>query len=672
MKISSACLLTLTCSTALAQGAWLQQQPNNSPPARSMGAMAAMLQQNKTVLFGGETSNGNLNDTWSWDGSNWTQLNPTTSPQILGGSGVTYDAIRDRIVLFSGWNGGQYVPQTWEFDGVNWTQPPAATQPGGRDWCAMTYDYASNNCIMFGGHDWQLPGGAYGDTWTWDGTTWTALTPTVSPSARYGHAMTFDPIRGKVILFGGGTLGNEMWEWSGTTWTQITPATVPPPRAYASMVTDPVRNRVVMVGGEWSGAPLNDVWEWDGVDWSQNVTAGGPPSGGYLASLAFDPVLGQVVHFGGNTQPARAAASNETWLYTPSAVGLATTVPYGNGCGAVNNYASYYEQFPAATFDLGGAPGAENVIQHLNSGAGYVALPGTPAFFTPVAPDLGLGDDTVSGALPLGFSMTFPGGGPTITDVWVASNGYIWLQASTVSDYTESVSELLSQGPRIALLWQDLRPASGGGTGTIHFDSDPANGVAYVTFMGVEQYNNASALVTVQCALFSNGNYELRYGAESMSTLGTDTPIVGYTPGNGALDPGSIDISTTVPIFTLPDQVIADMSLTSGRPIEGTSMNVNIDNMPAGSIFGVVGLSGGQVFPGIQPIPGLGSCVQLIATIDPIYFLPTGTSHTLSLAIPTGTFTGSVVYAQAIALAPGFNAASVASSNGLIWTIDVN
>lgn len=116
------------------------------------------------------------------------------------------------------------------------------------------------------------------------------------------------------------------------------------------------------------------------------------------------------------------------------------------------------------------------------------------------------------------------------------------------------------------MFWQDLRPASGGGTGTIHFDSDPANGVAYVTFVGVEGFANPSALVDVQCALFASGNFELRYGAESMSTAGTRTPLIGYSPGMGSLNPPASDLST-LPIFTQPDLFIPDLSLRSDRPV---------------------------------------------------------------------------------------------------------
>lgn len=670
-----AAAVSLTAAAASAQGVWLQLSPSTVPPARAMGGMAAMLQQNQTIFFGGEvvTGGASLNDTWSWDGANWTQVNTTSSPVPLEGFAMSYDLIRDRIVLFSGWNGGAYPSDTWEFDGTNWAQMTPATSPPGRDWLGMAYDFASNQCIVFGGHDWQVPGGRLNDTWAWDGTNWTALTPATLPTPRWGHGMAYDPVNGRVIMFGGndsGSVGNEMWEWTGTDWSQVTPATTPPPRQWHQMTTDPSRNVVVMTGGEWMGTQLNDVWEWDGTDWTQ-ITTPGAPAGTSLHFEAYDPVLGQLLRFGGSTAPGRAASTDETWAYSPTATGLATAVPYGSGCGAVTNYASYYEEYAATGFDMGGTPGNEFAFNHTYAGTGYVVLPSGSAWFTPVNPDLGLNDDQVSAAQSLGFTLPLPGGGQT-NDVWICSNGYIWLASNALADYTPSVNEFLTDSPRLAPLWTDLRPGSGGGSGTIHFDTDPTNGVAYVTFLAVDQYPGGGASTTMQVALYSSGNIEYRYGTETFSSLGTGNQLVGMTPGNGALDPGGTDISTSLPIFTQPDLVVADMSLSSGRPVEGTTINATIDNLPTSSIFGVLALSSGQVVPGIQPVPGLGSCVQLVASIDPVYFTPTGSTHVMPLAIPSGAFTGQTIYAQAIVLAPGFNPASVASSNGIAWTIDVN
>src|SRR6478609_11171120 len=50
----------------------------------------------------------------------------------------------------------------------------------------------------------------------------------IGPSARFGHAMAYDSVRSRTVLFGGtlfaGDLGgdiNDTWEWNGEFWTQI-------------------------------------------------------------------------------------------------------------------------------------------------------------------------------------------------------------------------------------------------------------------------------------------------------------------------------------------------------------------------------------------------------------------------------------------------------------------
>ena len=76
----------------------------------------------------------------------------------------------------------------------------------------MAYDEARQRTVLFGG----LVGGD--ETWEWDGTNWTQLKPTVSPSSRMHHAMVYDSKRGRTVLFGGTAGGDETWEWDGKNW----------------------------------------------------------------------------------------------------------------------------------------------------------------------------------------------------------------------------------------------------------------------------------------------------------------------------------------------------------------------------------------------------------------------------------------------------------------------
>ena len=122
----------------------------------------------------------------------------------------------------------------------------AVTDPGpaGRVWDSWADDPATGQVVLFGGiqaYRTSGPDDVIGSTWTWDGTTWTKQQPTATPSPRTGAAMVYDPATSQLLLFGGsshsgtGYLG-DTWAWNGTTWTQLNPATSPPGRHNADMI----------------------------------------------------------------------------------------------------------------------------------------------------------------------------------------------------------------------------------------------------------------------------------------------------------------------------------------------------------------------------------------------------------------------------------------------------
>jgi hypothetical protein len=166
-------------------------------------------------------------------------------------------------VLFGGYD-TSFLGDTWTWDGTTWTQDFPATSPSAREGMGMTYDQSRGEVVLFGGYDGS---GELGDTWTWDGTTWTQHFPATSPSARDGMGLAYDQARGEVVLFDGIWIG-DTWTWDGTTWTKQFPATSPPARSLLSMAYDQARGEVVMLGGYGSSGPLGDTWTWDGTTWS--------------------------------------------------------------------------------------------------------------------------------------------------------------------------------------------------------------------------------------------------------------------------------------------------------------------------------------------------------------------------------------------------------------------
>jgi len=92
-------------------------------------------------------------------------------------------------------------------------------------------------------------------------------TTSQAPSQRWGHAMTYDTVRGEVLLFGGRTLSGphgDLWSWDGTTWTRRALAPAPPPSEEHQMAYDPIREQTVLFTQDswvlqWHGDRASDL-----------------------------------------------------------------------------------------------------------------------------------------------------------------------------------------------------------------------------------------------------------------------------------------------------------------------------------------------------------------------------------------------------------------------------
>ena len=97
-----------------------------------------------------------------------------------------------------------------------WTQQHPATSPLTRSFAVMADDAATGTVVLFGGASNSGSGQNLGDTWTWNGTTWTKHSPAAHLSARFDAVMANDAATGTVILFGGsGSQGPlaDTWTW---------------------------------------------------------------------------------------------------------------------------------------------------------------------------------------------------------------------------------------------------------------------------------------------------------------------------------------------------------------------------------------------------------------------------------------------------------------------------
>src|SRR5262249_55519848 len=141
------------------------------------------------------------------------------------------------------------------------------------------------------------------DTWMLSlsgDVAWRKLSPAgAGPSARYAHVAIYDPVRNRMVIFGGYSGQqplNDVWALSTNTmtWTSLAPSgSAPIPREWASAIYDPIRDRMVVFGGFDLAGARNDVWALslsDPPTWSEIVPSGSLPAGRYLHCAAYDPV----------------------------------------------------------------------------------------------------------------------------------------------------------------------------------------------------------------------------------------------------------------------------------------------------------------------------------------------------------------------------------------------
>ncbi|MFO0839993.1 MAG: immunoglobulin domain-containing protein [Phycisphaerae bacterium] len=291
----------------------------NSPRPLVNNAMAYDSRFQRIVMFGGgeHRTNGENGDTWIWNGANWTQSLVSPAPAHRLGHAMACDSRRQVIVLFGGFDSPYSFKKgdTWEWNGSAWAERAPAHAPSPRWGHAMTYDPLRQRVLLFGGFTDSTP--AYNaETWEWDGVDWTQRSPPQHPSARIEHAMAYYPAQSAVVLFGGHTSAaslGDTWAWNGTTWTEI-PVSGPSARYGHSLTYDSTRQRLVLFGGEDAAGLDGETWEWDppASDWIRVSTTGPSPRTRHAA--AFDAHIQRVVVYGGAPYNAGTDGCDETWL----------------------------------------------------------------------------------------------------------------------------------------------------------------------------------------------------------------------------------------------------------------------------------------------------------------------------------------------------------------------
>lgn len=341
---------------------WRRSSPAASPPFRSVDALAFDSIRGRTILFGGFVQQLSFAraDTWEWDGSAWFERMPSSSPNGRLAHALAFDSARGVTVLFGGSSacdpmfGCTLYGDTWEWDGTSWSRRIPATSPSPRLNVALAFDSARGRTVLFGG---RTSVGASSETWEWDGSSWTPLFPVTSPSPRFAASMAFDAARGRVVLYGGTpngvTYGTDSWEWDGTNWTPITSAHSPTILLNSGAAYDASKHRVLVFG---SNACAMATWTLDGpLTLASVIPSSGSAAGGDLVTIrgfGFTSAPTTTVQFGGTTAAIVDADSDRIRVRTPPGAGVAD-VSVSSTTGTSTLFASYLYLAPEIAARLG-------------------------------------------------------------------------------------------------------------------------------------------------------------------------------------------------------------------------------------------------------------------------------------------------------------------------------
>lgn len=251
-------------------GTQWQRITSGGPPGRILGGAAYDEKRNVLVLYGGRPVElGRCSqETWEWDGQAWAQKD-ASPPTACDHVKMVYDASTGESILFSGLDPSeQQVNETWSWNGEEW-RLLSEEGPTSRGHFGFVSDPTHEQVLLYGGYTST----ASDEFWVWKNGAWDQI-DFPGPGTLSHFGMTYHTDKNELYIFGGATTGStfssftdKTWVLTGGQWRQLDPITSPSKRGSPSMGYDPVRKRIILYGGFDASGNHDDTWEWDGQSW---------------------------------------------------------------------------------------------------------------------------------------------------------------------------------------------------------------------------------------------------------------------------------------------------------------------------------------------------------------------------------------------------------------------
>ena len=278
--------------------------------------------------------------TYTWNGSVWVARAVnigSINSGVAGDVALARDPVRGETVLFVGSRGTTTVSETYVWDGFAWSARPTPSHPGPVGAFTMAFDSVAGRLLL------QTTASGLSTYWEWTGSNWLQRFYAQAPAA--GGAMVTDSSRNSIVMFDGvmNSLPNHTWLLANGNARQPTTLVEPGRRTGAAIAFDPVRNKVVLFGGT-NVFEFGDTWGFTpGADATYATFGAGCPGTRGMPTLAAQqgslPRIGQTFSLQIGNLPFNATPflflgfSNSDFSGTPLPFSLA---PFGaNGCNVL-------------------------------------------------------------------------------------------------------------------------------------------------------------------------------------------------------------------------------------------------------------------------------------------------------------------------------------------------
>ncbi|MFQ5456496.1 MAG: kelch repeat-containing protein [Nitrospirota bacterium] len=255
------------------------------------------------------------------EANSWIKSPLPVHPEKRYDHAMVYDSKQDIIVLFGGSDEENKLGDTWVYNLFTdeWTKMNSSTSPPARQSHAMVYDDINEKVILYGGYG--SGNKILQDIWTYDFITdeWIEISGSSLPEERIASSFIYNSSDGVSLLFGGinfsGYLGDTwIYDLASDKWEEYKVYPFPSPREYAMMAYSPSDNIAILFGGNASGNSLNDIWKFniETKMWDALVPSNSRPEARNKGKLVYSN-NGSMILFGGINN--EGLLLNDTWTY---------------------------------------------------------------------------------------------------------------------------------------------------------------------------------------------------------------------------------------------------------------------------------------------------------------------------------------------------------------------